>query len=377
MVTNYLSFQTFIPNMTYLSNFYKFFEQFKKQGHAIGRKLGDLLEIIVFNYLEEKTPRNIIVGHEEKIVGYSEADHKVEFPLYLKEDLSYERKMIGFVECKRVGAEVTIKKMNIRKTNHNTYSMKLFRQEIFFEMNKMGNDQLKIIIKLNDNTTKEFFVNKEDIFKIAFIDETAVFDKSSNPIIRIEHVISPEENISGIKGNIKTVREFKFKGFNKSNEPIFDIKEAFPHPATIEKAKQGGWVAVDVRKKVLGMWGKNDVKSDTKNDRVDFKSIAVIGEASHWDVKSRKVLLTAFDYVIALKDSVLIKIIETLIEKYSEDFREITSIISIRAYKNNKSSAIGKIIRKINKEFDYNIFEDLSKNDVNLFISNNGLIEIR
>ena len=338
--------------MTNLSEFYKFFEQYHLQGHAIGRKLGDLLEIITIHYLEEKISNKLEIKNEERIEGISQADHKVEFLLKSPERIT------GLVECKRVGVEVTTGGQTIRNNilniQNNILSFNFENRASFLRVTVNNN--------LTENN-KIFDLHLGETFKIVIPESP----NNSNPLIEPNLIISPNENISGIQRNIKEIRLITLNQNSSLNQPTFTYRKAFPHPATIEKAKQIGWVAVDVRKKELGHWGKEECSPELLNL---FRTVLVITEASHWDEKSRKVITTALDYVLVLKDTVIIEIVkEFILQRGLNNFNQI----SMRYYKNNEGP-IKEIIRKICERFSYNIFEDLEGNNVDLCCTDQGYL---
>ena len=93
-------------DFVYLSDVYVYTEQFGKKGHQMGRKVGDMLEILTMGYCLFKENLKKAMRTEIALEGFTGAKHKVEFSFY---DSNEEKnKLIGFIECKKVGVEVTV-----------------------------------------------------------------------------------------------------------------------------------------------------------------------------------------------------------------------------------------------------------------------------
>ncbi len=102
----------------YLSDVYRYIEQFGKKGHQIGRKIGDMLEILTMGYCYSVLSLKECMKTEMALEGFTGANHKVEFSFFkldkdgkfiLNDDDNVDQKnLIGFIECKKVGVEVTV-----------------------------------------------------------------------------------------------------------------------------------------------------------------------------------------------------------------------------------------------------------------------------
>ncbi len=334
--------------MVFLSEFYKFFEQYHLQGHSIGRKLGDLLEIITMEYLNHNLREHITIENEQLIDGYSGASHKVEFKL------SNNEGMVGLIECKRVGVEVT--------SVYNKFlqnKIKIYDNKIQFKFS-VENNELKVnFLNLSNTQSKSFKMKVNQNFQIVIV------DNEGNKIdINSEHVISPDENISSISGKIKSIRIFKLVRLDPLN---FALKKAFPHPATIEKAKQIGFVALDVRKKELDIWGKDDLAEGLERT---FISVLVITELSHWDEKSISVINCSLDYILVIPDNIWINLVKEIINKVKlENFNT-----EVRMKNYLEGEIITDITRKICELYDYNIFTNIHGESQNISIDSGYIV---
>ena len=102
--------------MSKLSDVFKYISFYRSAGHQIGRKVGDMLEILTYGalYYDENLKKRLHI--EPKLYGFSDAGHKVEF-LITKEvntnllkggSVTDLENYIGFIECKKVGVEQTV-----------------------------------------------------------------------------------------------------------------------------------------------------------------------------------------------------------------------------------------------------------------------------
>lgn len=94
-----------LRDFTYITNVYKTISAYNLKGHQIGRKIGDMLELLtmggVYN-CPELLPR---LDTEGKLEGFTTAGHKVEFGFY--DDIAHKAGLFGAIECKCVGVEET------------------------------------------------------------------------------------------------------------------------------------------------------------------------------------------------------------------------------------------------------------------------------
>ena len=67
--------------MSHLSDVFKYISHFRHAGHQVGRKVGDMLEVLTFSALNLDPDIKPLLHIEPKIYGYTDAGHKVEFAL--------------------------------------------------------------------------------------------------------------------------------------------------------------------------------------------------------------------------------------------------------------------------------------------------------
>lgn len=307
------SFLKFVSEkvVSHLSNIYKFTEQFGIIGHRMGRKVGDMLEVVTMACIHTDVASKARMVTEPKVEGFTGAKHRVEFAFYNESDA---KRCIGLVECKKVGVEVTKHsktkrepiRINLGADFIHTMRPKWVENPIQpkFTYSAIG----KLTVDLDGNEF-EFDVVDDDKIQIVITDD----QKYS--------VIGPRDNIAAITRNIRTCHIFSVRGVDAEMIRIH-IDTCLTGPQTIEKAKQIAWVALDVRKKECDRWGKEELSEEEKT----FNSVLVIGEASHWEEKSRKVVRAALDYNLVVEDELVVELFKAFIDSFGkEEFEEFVT----------------------------------------------------
>ena len=140
----------------------------------------------------------------------------------------------------------------------------------------------------------------------------------------------------------------------KSNVCEFSLWNCLTGPQTIEKAKQASLVAMDLRKKIDGHWGKEDVTPSSK--KMTF--IHVLCEYSHWEEKSKNVIKTCIDHNLIIPDAILIY----SFEKFEKKFGTSNMLHYIKKTEFEKNIDVRNIIFEILNHFDNHILYDISTN---------------
>lgn len=134
---------------------------------------------------------------------------------------------------------------------------------------------------------------------------------------------------------------------NKIKELI--IEDALSGPQTPEKAKQASFVSLDVRKRVLGHFDKLDEDMDK------FVSILVIGEASHWEEKSRSMVRLCNDYNLLVPDNAIVLLFEKFKEAFGDSYQDK---ITKSLYQSNGD--VKRLTTEVIDEFDEHILKDMA-----------------
>lgn len=348
--------KTELRDFTYITNLYKCIANYNLMGHQIGRKVGDMLEILTMGAVYRNPVLKKHLDTEGKLEGFTSAGHKVEFGFF-KQPAAKEG-LFGAIECKCVGVEET------KLGKHNTVKLK---PDEFHELSLSGQwmhtaitVRFKLISVLEDSVLVELSSSQSSLKQRIALAEgehiKLVVDEDENFLNTTPHGNMLAE-IPGIIRICKSIRVDKIA----SGSCTFALFSYLTGPQTIEKAKQASLVAMDLRKKADGHWGKEDIPSDSK--KMTF--IHVICEFSHWEEKSRNVITTCIDHNLIVPDAILIKAFETFEQTFGTS--RMLDYISKKQFENNKS--VRDTIEHILDFFENHIFYDIAQNQYVTFQS--------
>lgn len=159
--------------------------------------------------------------------------------------------------------------------------------------------------------------------------------------------------LNEIPGIIRICKTIKVKSI-KSNTCEFSLWNCLTGPQTIEKAKQASLVAMDLRKKIDGHWGKEDVNQASK--KMNF--IHVLCEYSHWEEKSRNVIKTCIDHNLVIPDAILIY----AFEEFEKKFGTSNMLNYVKKTQFERNTQVRNTIFEILDHFDNHILYDISTN---------------
>lgn len=356
---------TELRDYIYITNVYKCISAYNLKGHQIGRKIGDMLEILTMGGVYQDCALVDHLDTEGKLEGYTTAGHKVEFGFY--ENLKDKKNLFGAIECKCVGVEETTAgkgKKNLRILHINesfdiTFSARWLPSPVTFTLTlkEINTDCVNVILDLNNGkSNQELCISITDNIKVV-LDEAGqiLFTTPTGNMV---------DEIPGIIRKCKTIRISNLS----ATTCTFSLSDCLPGPQTIEKAKQASLVAMDLRKKIDNHWGIEDIDSTTK--KMTF--IHVICEFSHWESKSRNVIKTCIDHNLIVPDAILIKSFDTFEEKFGTD--KMLDYISKNLFISNLQ--VQNTVNEILKYFDYHIFYDISLNSYVKFKYDNNKLTI-
>jgi hypothetical protein len=352
-------------DFVYLSDVYVYIEQFGKKGHQIGRKIGDMLEILTMGYCYDYNLKEHMQT-ELALEGFTEAKHKVEFSFFkLDDDSNFiinennqidQNNLIGFIECKKVGVEVTVhsrtRNSDLKLLNGEFYehgiNPRWLNRDLKFKIRceELTNETVKIHITSensseteseqdNNSINEEFNMTGGKRFLITLVESGNL------------RIIKPNEKLVDIDGKVRLCHVFSLTKITDGAH--FKIETCLTGPQTIEKAKQSALVALDVRKKVIGKWGK-----EQKVPEDNFQSILVIGEVSHWEDKSRKVVTKTIDHNLVVPDYVVIQAFKKFYEEWGDNFLNY-----INKDKLKTNERVRELISEVISEYDGKVFYDL------------------
>lgn len=347
----------------YLSDVFKFTQGLGQKGHQIGRKVGDAIELLTLGviHLDDKLSEYLEI--EDGVEGATSAKHKVEFSFYNLNDTGTPSKiseeLFGIIECKKVGVEQTIKQSFKQWLSQNKNTPFHATNGFIFTISPSGFD-LKWTIKIEaiggGKSNIRFLINEFIGGRLLNSDVKEFYCGSGEQaIVAVDtlnnlFIIGPNDKLSQVPGHVSKcivveVKEVDQKGIIKIN-----VNESLPGPQTPEKAKQASFVSLDVRKKVLGHFDKSNDDS--------FISILIIGEASHWEDKSRSMIKLCNDYNLIIPDSVLVHLFLKFEEKFGIGYQDM---ITKSNYKN--SNEVRSSIFEIIQHFDTKILCDMKTGD--------------
>lgn len=336
--------------MIYLSKVFRFIFAYGQKGHQIGRKVGDALEIAVFALIARDKELSKYLVVENGVEGASGAKHKVEFAFYKLENGKPTKKpkdLFGLIECKKVGAEVTVRQSfkTWQKNNHKPfhatdgYSFGLSTNggSVDVSIKSLSEKGSNISIGIGSKINR-YFVEQGDILLMA-IDITGEL-----------FVLDAVEDFYKLKENVKRCLVITIKETAGEKVSKILVEECLTGPQTPEKAKQASFVSLDVRKKVMGTF-------DPQKGNGTFTSSLVIGEISHWEEKSRSMIKLCNDFNLFVPDEIIIEIFEKFQKAFSASFQDM---MTKSHYKDNEQ--VRSILEDIIRSHEGKILMDLATN---------------
>ncbi len=343
-----------------LSDVFKFTQGLGQNGHQIGRKVGDAIELLTLGMinLDENLMPFLVI--EDGVEGATTAKHKVEFSFYnLNENGNPTKEptdLFGLIECKKVGVEVTVKQ-NFKKWKSKAENKISFHLTNGYEFgiaprNIDSKWKIKITGELSGKNNLKVNVRKfEDNEEIENTDSRYAVIENSQILIALTvnyelFVLNPNENLSQISDSLSKCVILSIKKIETNNVKEIKVDDSLPGPQTPEKAKQASFVSLDVRKKVLGRFDKTDDKS--------FISILVIGESAHWEEKSRSMIRLCNDHNLTIPDEILVYLFSRFLEKFGDNYQDKITKTSFR-----DDEVVRELISEIIEHFDSKILQDM------------------
>lgn len=342
-----------LRDFTYITNVYKCIANYNLKGHQIGRKIGDMLEILTMGAIYRNADLYSRLSTEKKLEGYTTAGHKVEFGFFNTE--AGRKQLFGAIECKCVGVEETtsgknnkhLRKLSVGEDFAIDFSGRWQRNNATFScelMNIVSDSGVEVLISTDSQNpiTRTLRMNIDDCLRVVMDenDDCLVTSPNGNMLTEIPSIIR----------TCKTVRLHEIA----NRVAIFALFDCLTGPQTIEKAKQVSLVAMDLRKKVDGYWGKEEVPAGQK--KMTF--VHVMCEYSHWEEKSRNVIKTCIDHNVVVPDAVIIEAFEVFEREFGLDF--MLDKISKKEFDNDKT--VREAIYNILDYFENKVFYDIELN---------------
>jgi hypothetical protein len=308
------------PDYVHLSDVFKYISHYRRAGHQIGRKVGDMLEVLTLAalHLDENAKARLVL--EPKLVGFSGAGHKVEFGLFhLDADGEPETemsKLAGFVECKKVGVEQTIDgafKRLFKKAARIPYGTTIevkfapkWAETVTFKIKFDEVDgQTRVRAMSNGTACHEAFVGDGERIILGLTVEGESF------------FLGNDQSLRDIPQSIRACRILEIA--DHTDDGVFCLlNTCLAGPQTPEKAKQASFVALDVRKGMFGQF-------DKRPNEAECVSVLVMTEFSHWEPKSVNMVKASIDYNLVVDDSLIIKAMEAFENELGDEFLDYIS----------------------------------------------------
>jgi hypothetical protein len=353
------------PDYVHLSDVFKYISHYRRGGHQIGRKVGDMLEVITLAalYLDENAKARLVL--EPKLVGFSGAGHKVEFGLFHLDDegnpSTEMSQLAGFVECKKVGVEQTIDgafKRTFAKASRIPYGTSIsarfapkWAEAITFDIRfERDGDQTRVSAQSNGASCHEAVVGDgERIILGLTVDGEPFF-------------LGNDRSLRDVPQSIRACRVLEIR--DHTEEGVFCLlNTCLAGPQTPEKAKQASFVALDVRKGMFGQF-------DKRPDETECVSVLVMTEFSHWEPKSVNMIRASIDYNLVVGDDLIISAMEAFENEFGEEFLDSITKETFIADERAQAVAFSLI-------GDGRIFRDIEDGQLKkITVSDDGIVRV-
>lgn len=308
--------------MTHLSDVFKYISKFRHAGHQVGRKVGDMLEVLTYAAITADEDLSKRLHIEPKLYGFTDAGHKVEFAILAnptKElvkagEITNPKELIGFIECKKVGVEQTINSTFKNKFKNSNYLFKI-GDCIETTLGKQGwTEKYKFnikFIKFDANSMGvEILCNGKSVLK------EKIFEGYRGILALIGNrsaiVLGNDASLRDVSESLERCKILEIQSVNKGSAKVL-LNDCLPGPQTPEKAKQAAFVGLDIRKLRFD-------KFDKRPNETELVSILVITEFSHWEQKSQNVVQACIDKVLTVSDEIIVDAFQKFENKFGADF---------------------------------------------------------
>lgn len=302
-------------DFVHLSDVFKYISHYRRRGHQIGRKVGDMLEVITLAaiFLDDNARKRLVL--EPKLVGFSGAGHKVEFGLFhlneTDQPIIEMGKLAGFVECKKVGVEQAIDgafKRVFGKAARIPYSTPI---NVRFAPKWAEKTDFQITFERADAGTKVLATNNGNECHSAAVQngERIIMGLT---VKGVPFFLGNEQSLRDVNDSIRACRILEISDHTVDGVHCL-LNTCLAGPQTPEKAKQASFVALDVRKGVFGQF-------DKRPHETECVSVLVMTEFSHWEPKSINMVRSCIDYNLVVDDNLIIRAMESFEKEFGELF---------------------------------------------------------
>lgn len=349
--------------MSGLSSVFKYISHFRHAGHQVGRKVGDMLEVLTYAAIAREKEILSRLQVEPKLHGFSGAGHKVEFVILNKAhfgsldqpapvnggEITDLSGVIGFIECKKVGVEQTVNgpfKREFMQHGNTKYYRVPYEHSFKISFSPRGGQKHDYRVEFSRAGVIRVL---KDASLIPVLEEKLVPDH------RVIFTLC-ENNSSQVIGNDRSLRvyDLNLKSARILEIPMHDenyaialLNDCLPGPQTPEKAKQSAFVALDVRKRRFDSFDKRDGETE-------LVSVLVLTEFSHWEKKSQNMIKACIDVNLVVDDELIIEAFALFEERFGAAFYSKISKDNFE-----KDAAVRAAAFELVAKYDGKIFRDL------------------
>lgn len=289
------------PDYVHLSDVFKYISHYRRGGHQIGRKVGDMLEVITLAalHLDANAKKRLVL--EPKLTGFSGAGHKVEFGIFNLDDKGKPEfemsQLVGFVECKKVGVEQTIDTGH-KKRHGAGNQIHLYDEPFAIGFSPRWAKPCQFSVRFVKGAEGALMqVTREGMPK-----HEEPVGKGSRLIVGLTlngepFLIGNVGSLRDVPQSIRACRVLEIAG-QSANGVSCILNNCLPGPQTPEKAKQASFVALDVRKGLFGQF-------DKRSGETECVSVLVMTEFAHWEPKSVNMVKASIDYNLVVDDALI------------------------------------------------------------------------
>ena len=352
--------------MSNLSDTFKCISHFRHAGHQVGRKVGDMLEVLTYAALARDDSLLSRLHVEPKLFGFSDAGHKVEFILLNQSQFDVTGRpvvlnggsivdpsgVIAFIECKKVGVEQTVNgkfKRAFAKNGSNKNYIIPFDTAFTISFAPRGQERHTYNLQFSSDGRVKITKSEDSSFE---------FEDTVSENHRIIFTLSDDSRSEVIPNNrslrdyaptLQNCRILEIYGFNDEGV-IALLNDCLSGPQTPEKAKQSSFVALDVRKKRFDSF-------DKRTGEAEMVSVLVLTEFSHWEQKSQNMIRACIDKNVVVNDSIIVEAFELFEAEFGEDFY---NNITKENFENNPK--VRSLALRVVEKYDGKIFRDIEDN---------------
>ena len=344
--------------MSNLSDTFKYISHFRHAGHQVGRKVGDMLELLTYAAIANDQSILSRLHVEPKLFGFSDAGHKVEFVILDEEsevknagEITDPSNVISFIECKKVGVEQTINsgfKKNKSFKKHKTLKAYHIPLNEEFKISFSPRGDAKHTFILTFNNSKQLVITKKEDSTFNVIEDIqdahrVIFALSDNNEIT---VLTNDKSLRDFTPTLKSCRILEILSIDDESAVAL-LNDCLAGPQTPEKAKQSSFVALDVRKKRFGSFDKRIPENE-------MSSILVLTEFAHWEQKSQNMISACIDRNLVVDDSLIIEAFRLFEEEFGESFYDMITKDNFE-----KNTRVSSITKNLVRSYENKIFKDI------------------